>query len=156
MRIGGIDPRTLPNEEVLVLPRGDQQIVFRARGLANMDEFDAMCTEPKVPVRMTPDGIVENRNEPNYKSVMLEYAKRRIAYIIVKSLEPSQIEWETVDMSVPGSFANWESDLLNAGLNKFECNRVLNLCFEANSLDEGKIKKAREVFLQGLPQESAT
>ena len=31
MKIGGIDPTSLPTEVFLVLPRGDQQIVFRAR-----------------------------------------------------------------------------------------------------------------------------
>ena len=49
MKIGGVDPKTLPKEEVLVLPRGDQAIVFRAVGVPDYDEFDALCPEPKAP-----------------------------------------------------------------------------------------------------------
>jgi len=33
MKINGIDPNTLCNECVLVLPRGEQNLVFRAVGL---------------------------------------------------------------------------------------------------------------------------
>ena len=32
MKIAGIDPKSLSSEVLLVLPRGDGQIVFRAKG----------------------------------------------------------------------------------------------------------------------------
>jgi len=149
MKIGGIDPRTLPNEEVLVLPRGDQQIVIRARGIPDMDDFDALCQLPKMPVRFTPNGQEDNPNDAGYSSAMEEYGKRRLAYIVVMSLAPSEVEWDTVKLDVPGTWANWRTDLMNGGLNAIECNRVQNLVFEANALDEAKLKKARDLFLRG-------
>ena len=56
---------------------------------------------------------------------MAEYQKRRMAYIVVHSLEPSQIEWDTVQLDNPSTWANWETDLKNGGLSQMECNRVL-------------------------------
>lgn len=149
MKIGGIDPSTLPNEEVLVLPRGKETIVFRAQGLPDMDEFNTLMPEPKPPGRLTPTGYEANENDPGYQSVLAEYNRRRLAYLVVKSLAPSAIEWDTVKVDVPGTWANWEADLKKAGFSQVECNLVLRLVMEANSLDESKLKKAREVFLLG-------
>lgn len=156
MKIGGVDPRTLPAEEILILPRGDQRIVFRARGVDDMEEFKKLCPEPTPPGKLTKDGWVPDIEDAGYKSVMAEYQKRRLAYIAVYSLVPSEIEWDTVRMDNPATWANWESDLKAGGLSQIEVNRVLALVLEANCLDEAKLKKAREVFLQGPPQALAT
>jgi hypothetical protein len=149
MRIGGVDPKTLPTEEILILPRGDQQIVFRAIGLPDMEEFQKLCPEPTPPGKLTKDGWVPNPDDENYKSVLASYHKRRLAYLVINSLEPSQVEWETVDPSNPSTWANWEQDMRNGGLSQVEINRVIQLALEANCLDESKLKKAREVFLRG-------
>ena len=152
MKIGGIDPKTLPNEEILVLPRGDKSIVFRARGVEDMEEFKKLCPEPTPPGKLTKDGWVPDADDAGYKSVLAEYQKRRMAYIVVHSLVPSDIEWDTVEIDNPAMWGNWESDMKHGGLSQVECNRVLALVLEANCLDEAKLKKAREVFLLGPPQ----
>jgi hypothetical protein len=154
MKIGGVDPRQFKAEYDLVLPRGDGFIVFKARGLPNMDEFDKFCPEPKPPRKLTKDGWVDNTDDKNYKSIVEEYNKRRFAYIVVHSLEPSEIEWETVVLDRPGTWANWSDDLKNNGFTQIECNRVIALVMEANCLDELKLKQAREVFQRGLRQAS--
>lgn len=158
MKIGGIDPRNLPSEEVLVIPRGDQVIVFKARGLNDWDEFNKLCPEPKAPGKLTKDGWQPNPDDKGYVSVMAEYGKRKMAFLVVKSLEPSEIEWETVRIDHAGTWANWETDLKNAGLTSVECQRVVTLVLEANCLDEAKLEKARKVFLLGpqmVPGESS-
>ncbi len=152
MRIGGIDPKTLPNEEVLVLPKGDQRLVFRARGLADMDEFERLCPEPTSPKKLTKDGWVPDTADANYTNMKASYQSRRLAYIVVRSLEPSQIEWDTVNLDDPNTWTNWEKDLKAGGLTQVECNRVLGLVWEANCLDEGKLQKARDLFLSGPDQ----
>jgi hypothetical protein len=152
MKIAGIDPKTLSTEEILVLPRGESQIVFRACGLEDMEEFAKLCPEPTPPGKLTKAGFVPDPTDPGYKSVLGEYHKRRLAYIVVHSLVPSQIEWDTVELDNPSTWANWESDLKQGGLSQIECNRILGLVLGANSLDEAKLQRAREVFLQGPPQ----
>ena len=150
MKIGGIDPKTLCNEVVLVLPRGDDQnLVFRACGLKTLAEFEEICPLPKPPGKLTKDGWVPNDNDATYQTVMAEWAKKRLGYIVVRSLEPTEIEWDTVKLTDPRTWVNWEKDLLDGGLTQIEVNRVLALVLEANSLDEAKLAKAREVFLAG-------
>jgi hypothetical protein len=69
--------------------------------------------------------------------------------MVIRSLAPSEIEWDTANVNDPRTWANWEDDLKSGGLTQVECNRVLALVLEANALDEAKLQKAREVFLRG-------
>jgi len=149
MKIGGIDPKTLCNEVVLVLPRGEQNIVFRAIGLKDMDEFNAKCPLPKPPGKLTKEGWVANDNDPTYQQIMAEWGKKRLGYMVSRSLAPSEVEWDVLKLDDPRTWAKWDADLRDGGLTQIEVNRVLGLVLEANALDEAKLVKAREVFLAG-------
>lgn len=151
MKIGGIDPTTLPCVTTLVLPRGDQgQLVFQATGLKDMGQFDKLCPEPVPPKKLTKEGTVADTDDKNYQTEMAGYSKRRLAYVVLNSLSPSSIEWDTVQLDTPASWVNWEDDLKKAGLSQIEIQRVLSLVSEANCLDESKLQKARELFLRGV------
>jgi len=150
MRIGGVDPQTLPNEVLLVLPRGEGEIVFRAQGVPDYEPFNKVCPEPKAPVIHKPKiGWVDNLEDLGYKDMMATYGKKRLAWLIVLSLAPSDITWDTVDIKNPKTWENWADDLKKAGFNQVECNRVQQLVFQANCLDEEKLEQARESFLVG-------
>jgi hypothetical protein len=149
MKIGGVDPRTLPKEEILVLPRGDQEIVFRAVGIPDYEEFNKLCPEPKPPGKLTKDGWEPNEDDPDFKSVLAAHNAKRLAWMVITSLTPSDIEWETVDPAKPSTWTKWQDEMKASGLSQVECNRVLQLVFQANCLDEEKLKRAREVFLLG-------
>jgi hypothetical protein len=150
MKIGGIDPSTLSSEEILVLPRGDNTIVFRAVGIPNYDAFQTLCPEPKAPgVMKAGENWTPNPNDPGYRDMVKTHDKRRISWMVITSLEPSEIEWDTVDLDNPSTWDNWADDLRAGGLNQIEINRVQALVFQANSLDETKLQKARESFLLG-------
>lgn len=154
MKIGGVDPKTLCNEVLLVLPRGETDLVFRARGLKDMDVFNAKCPQPKPPGKLTRDGHVPMPEDPTFQVVLGEWAKKRLGYIVVNSLKPSNIEWDSVKDDDPRTWTNWEKDLRDGGLSEIECSRVLAVVMEANALDEDKLRKAREVFLLGQVQAS--
>jgi hypothetical protein len=156
MKIGGIDPTSLPTEVFLVLPRGDQQIVFRAGPVSSMEEFEALCPRPTPPGKMTRDGWVPLADDPTYQQVIAEWGQKRLGYMVAKSLEPSQVEWDTVNLADPSTWKNWSTDLRGGGLSDIECQRVMNLVLEANCLDDAKLKKAREVFLAGEATRAAS
>jgi methionine-S-sulfoxide reductase len=68
MKIGGVKV-TGPAEQLLVIPRDEGPLVFRARALPDMNEFEALCPVPQPPGSLTKDGWVPNPNDPTYKQV---------------------------------------------------------------------------------------
>lgn len=150
MKIGGIDPSKLPTIETLVLPRGDEIIVFKATGLSSYDEFDALCPEPKAPGAFKPGGeFVPNPEDPSYRQMLATYANKRMAYMAIKSLEPSDIEWDEVNIDNPSTWTKWSTELKNVGFTQVEVNRIMGLVLDANCLNEERLEKARSVFLLG-------
>jgi hypothetical protein len=144
MKIGGKEV-TKPQEEVLILPRGDDCIVIRAQALDNMEEFEKLCPEPTPPGKLTKDGWVPDPEDKGYRSVIEVYGKKRLAYMVIATLEPSEIEWTKVDVSNPSTWLGWEQEMRDAGITQIEINRIYQLVIEANSLSEAKLQAAREV-----------
>jgi hypothetical protein len=151
MKIGGIEING-PNEVLLVLPREEDDIIIKARAVLDMDTFEEMCPEPKPPSVRKKTGIEPNPDDPGFKQQMANYNEKRLAFIVVKSLEPSNIEWDTVDPDDIGTLENWTDDFRNAGLATVEINRIIQVVMEANALDESKLEAARQVFLRGQRQ----
>ncbi len=135
--------------ETLVLPRGDQTLVIKAQSIPDFDEFDKLCPEPKAPGRLSKDGWEPNLKDENYRSVLDIYHENRIAYLVVCSLEISEIEWDTVDINNPKTWTNYTNDFKAAGLSAVEIGRIVQVVMQANSLDEEKLEKARANFLLG-------
>lgn len=154
MKIGGV-PVTPPSEEILVLPREPESIVFRAVAVPDMDEFSKLCPPPKPPGVYTKDGWVPQENDEDYLKLRANYEMQQLAWLVLRTLEPSEIEWQTVDMANPATWKNWQKELREAGLTSVEVNKVVQLVMNANMLNEDKLAKAREVFLRGRVQAAA-
>lgn len=158
MKIGGIEVKGL-NEAVLVLTRDNldtgvcDKIVIKARAVADMDEFDKLVPEPKAPGIRTRDGWKPNIKDETYRQRLERYNNQRLAYMIIRSLEPSEIEWEEVSFDNPSTWLEWDKELRDAGFSDVEINRVVMCVMQANALDEDKLKVAREVFLLGQGEE---
>lgn len=148
MKIGGIEVNGVC-EEVLILPRLTGNIVIKAQAVADLSEFEALVPAPTAPGIRTKDGFRPNTDDPTYQDLLSGYSSQRLAYLVIKSLEPSQIEWEEVKLSDPGTWRKWSSELEKAGISAIEVNRIMTCVLQANSLDEDKLKAAREVFLRG-------
>ena len=149
MRIGGVEVKG-PAEEVLVLPRlKGEDIVIRSRAVMDMGAFEALCPVPKPPGIRTKEGWKPNDKDETYQQRVSQHGELRFAYMILKSLEPSDIEWEKVNTADPSTWLGWQDELKEAGISSTEINRIIVCVMQANALDEAKLKEAREVFLRG-------
>ena len=151
MKIGGVEIKG-PHEELLILPRPDENIIIRAKAVMDMDVFDKLCPEPKPPGKRTKDGWVPNTDDPSYKQTLADYNSKRLGYLIIQSLIPSEIEWDTVSLDNPSTWNNYTADLRKGGLSNIEINRIIVCVMQANALDEKKLEEARKVFLLGQGQ----
>lgn len=148
MKIGGVEVKGLC-EEILVLPRLDGDIVIRARAVTDLETFEKMCPAPVAPGIRTRDGFKPNLKDENYMQLQANYIAQKLAYICLKSLEPSEIEWTNVKLEDPSTWKDWQDELKAAGISEIECNRIVACVMQANALDEDKLKTARDVFLRG-------
>ena len=139
-----------PNEEIIVIPRPEEPIVFTARAVLDMSEFDDLCPRPKPGVRIMRGGErVEETDNPTYKAKLDDYGTKRLQFIVLKSLEATEgLEWETVDLENPHTWGNYEEELKNSGFSEVEVNRIVLGVLNANSLNEAKLEQARKLFLQ--------
>lgn len=148
MRIGGTK-LTEPNIEILVLPRGYDKIVFKAKAVLNMDEFEKYCPPPPLSFKVMRGGKkVEDIDNPTYKKKLLEHNKKRIGYMIIKSLEATeQLEWETISVTDPDTWGNYDQELRSSGFSDMEIMRIIQTVMRANCLDEERLEEARNSFL---------
>jgi hypothetical protein len=143
---------TEPNVVEITIPRKNVEntIVFKAKSIIDFDEFDELCPEPEAPVRFVRGQATPQKatDDPSYIKAQEERSSKRMSYMIVKSLEATEgLEWETVDMKKPETWANYATELKQAHFNAIEINRIISGVMKANCLDEDSIKEAEERFL---------
>ena len=146
-----------PNEELVVFPRaGKEPIVFKAKAVRDMSDFEKLCPEPKPPARMLPGGEkVENFEDSTYKLELQRRNDKSYAFLVLKSLQATDgLEWDTVKLEDASTWLNWRKELLDAGLSVTEVNRLVHAVGIANSLNEAYLEEARKRFLAGqqVPQ----
>jgi hypothetical protein len=149
LKIGGVVVTRC--EEVLVLPRSQgDDIPFMAKSVSINDEFEEKVPKP-IPPMLTKKGGAKEPDllDKDYLNQVSQREEKRFALMCLRSLEPSNIEWEKVDIDKPGTWLKWTDELQENGISETEVNRVINLVSDANALSERKIQAARENFLRG-------
>jgi hypothetical protein len=148
MKIGGVTVK--PCVEILVLPRVEgEDIVFKAKSVSINKDFDKLVAEPVAPSVRTKKGKSKDFKDETYREAVSARESKRFAYMVLRSIEDSAIEWEKTDIDKPETWCGWDKELQDAGLSEVETNRVVACVMIANSLDEEKLIAAREAFLQG-------
>lgn len=154
MKIDGVKIEGV-NEDFIVIPRGDNKIVLRARAITSYSEFDTILPLPKPPTKIKPGGkkVVDIEN-PRYRQAIEEYSSKRTYWMLLKSLEATEsLEWDTVQINDPSTWNNFEKELRDSGFSEIELTKIVQLVLQVNSLDEAKLEKAREDFLLSLEQQ---
>lgn len=152
MKVGGV-PISKPEVDVFVLPRPEGDLVFRGQAVDSLDEYLDQCGGiPKPPRVLTKNGWEDNTEDKSYRDIIRSLEEKRISYMVLRTLEPSDIEWSSVDINSPSTWSNWEKDFREAGLTQVEVQRLFRWVMDINCLNESKLKEAREVFLAGIRQ----
>jgi hypothetical protein len=138
-----------PEPVLIFLPRGeDETIIFKARAVLDMSDFDSLCPRPKPSIRTHKNGTREFIEDSHYKGRLDAWGTKRTAYMILRSLEATEeLEWETVDIHRPDTWENYEKEFKESGFSDVEVQRIISGVLEANSLNESKIEEARRSFL---------
>ena len=140
-----------PKPEYIVIPRGDDDIVFIAKPILDYSGFDALCPRPVPPGILFPDGRKgQDLESPEFRNKLNEYLQLRTNWYIINALrETPEMEWETVTYSDPSTWENWRKEF-DEFLTEREINSVLDGIAVANGLDQAKIEEAKERFLVGM------
>lgn len=140
-----------PNEELIIIPRPDEPIVFTARAVLDMDEFDKLCPRPTPPIIRKRDGTrIEDYDDARYRKKLDDYAVKKSSYMLLKSLEGTEgLEWEDVDIADPSTWENYKAELRESGFSDVEVQRIMVGVLSANCLSESRLEEARKSFLAG-------
>jgi len=138
-----------PQERTIVLPRRDGNLVFKFKAILDMSDFEKIYPLPEPKEIIRPGGIKSYDIESKkYKEVLNDWAVKKTHYMYLKSIEATEnLEWETVDLSNPDTWENYQEELIQAGLTEAERLKLLQVYSEVQGLDQTKIDAATESFL---------
>jgi hypothetical protein len=149
MKIGGRAIDCGPKTIEIFIPRGEfGDIQFKFIGVIDDDEFDKLYPIPEPPRSMKVGvGTVMNVEDPTYKAQLANRGAARQDWFFLKSIAPSNIEWDTVKLEDFSTWGNWREDLKKAGFSVSEISTLYNAFAEANVITDSMIKEARQRFL---------
>ena len=150
MKLGGIRIDG-PRVETVVIPFAGKDLVFKAQLVQSFEDFDKLCPRPVPPSIQRPgEQPALDVEDPGYRTRIAKWAGYRTRYTILKSLQATpDLEWGTVDASKPETWDNMIVELLSSGLSQMEINRIHEIVWTANGLDQEKIDEATKRFLAG-------
>lgn len=143
-----------PNIEVVVIPRQNGDIVFKAQAVLDYEECDKLNPRPQPPKRlMRGGGVQENIDDPTYKKNTDTWAIRKFYYMFIKSLEATEgLEWETIKMDDPSTWENYKEEMKDSGFSPGEIGAIEGAVSDACGLNQSKIDEATKRFLAGQAQ----
>lgn len=138
--------------ETLVLPRRSGNLVFRAKAVTSYEAFEKLCPHPVPPmIQRKGQPAAQDPTDKEYLKKMEEYGTYRTNWMILESLKATEgLEWETVEENNPGTWGNYSKELEASGLGQVEIMKIINLCIDANGLNEKKIEAATQAFLASM------
>jgi hypothetical protein len=139
-----------PNCETVVIPRGDDYIVFKTQAVLDYEPFEKMVPEPKPPAVLYRGETVSRPNfeDPKYREDLKKRNLLKYAWMCIKSLEATEdLEWEIVDKANPSTWNSLDEEFKKAGFTPLEINKIYEGVLTANGMNEEKLEQARKHFL---------
>lgn len=146
-----------PTPEVMVIPKGGEEIVIKAQAVLDYDEFEKLSPAPNPPEIIHKGGEKTYAvNDKKYTEDLMSWAEKKNAWMTITSLKATEgLEWETVKMDDPETWGNYMSEL-KAVFTENEINMIYDLVLTACGLNQRKIEEATKRFLAGQAQEPST
>lgn len=140
-----------PQPEIVVIPRPSGNIIIRCAMVTDFTAFDGLCPEPKPP-KILLAGETEfkdNYEDPEYTKAMNDFNLKRASWLVIKSLTlgTPELEFETVKLEDPSTWANYAKELEDDGLTKGEIQYLITKAIEACGFSTSKVEEATKDFL---------
>lgn len=139
---------TGPQTEVVVIPRGNEELVIRAQAVLDFTDFEKINPQPQPPTKMLPGGEVQQLIEdPKYSKRLSEWAQQKTDWMIIKSLAATEgLVWDTVKMDDPSTWGNYRTELTSV-FAPAEMGKIIEAVMSACGLNQSKIEEATKRFL---------
>lgn len=137
-----------PLVETIVIPRPEEDIVFKCKAILDFSEFDKLIPVPEAPLK-TEKGKkpFKDMEDTEYLDALKKRGMKRFTWIILQSLSATDgLIFETVNMQDPETWMKLEDELKDSGFSPTEVAMIFNGVTAANGMDEDKYKEARERF----------
>lgn len=156
MKLQGMRPEP-PEAEIAVIPRDTGDLVFKCKPVFDFTDFEKACPMPKPPLVTYRGGEkMQDIDDPKFRSKLEERGRRRMAWMIIKSLEDTEgLEWELVDPKNPKTWEKIFDELKEAYLSPSEINYIIGKVQEACRMDEDRLEEARRRFIRTQQEQNA-
>lgn len=142
-----------PREKIVPILRDESQggnIYLKVKGIIDFTPFFSLCPEPQPPKVKRPEakgGDTFDFNDKFYRAEIAAWSSKKTAWTILESLKDNEIEWETIDMTDPNTWQNYQKEFIEADFVDAEMARIINAVFDVNGLNEALVEEARQSFL---------
>ncbi|MCK9463148.1 MAG: hypothetical protein M0R80_26290 [Proteobacteria bacterium] len=141
-----------PQVRVLVIPRQDGNVVFKAKAVLDYKAFESLIQQP-VPPLVTMKGETEakpNFKDAKYSEAFDAYLNLKRDWMFLESLSATEkLTWERVKIEDKSTWGLWTEELTEAGFTPMEINRIIGIIIEANGMNQTMIDEATKSFLAG-------
>ncbi|TRZ53169.1 MAG: hypothetical protein D4S01_01755 [Dehalococcoidia bacterium] len=139
--------------EVIVIPKGETEYVFKAMPILSYDEFEKLCPTPLPPEIIKKGGAKSlDYEDKEYDKLITAWAEKKAAWTTITSLAATpDLEWETVVQGDPATWTNYIAELATA-FTDIEISLIIGLTHTACGLDQRKITEATDRFLASQEQ----
>ena len=139
-----------PEPITIVIPReGEDDIILMAAAVLDDSEFLKICPEPVPPTKVIPGEPDQPfLDDPTFKAKVEEHNQRSVDWMFIKSLSATEgLEWDTVDLNDPGTWANYREEL-GTVFSKGEVAHIISKVMLANAMDQSRLEEAHKVFME--------
>ena len=140
--------------EIIVIPKGGVDHVFKAIPILSYDEFEKICPTPNAPEIIKPGGVRSfDYDDKEYNKLLDEWAERKAAWVTITSLKATDgLEWDTVKEGDPATWTGYIKELATC-FTDIEISLIIGITHIACGLDQKKIDEATKRFLVGQEQD---